>query len=34
MGKRAVEALGEKTTNMAIRNWIHKKYPGAIPATI
>lgn len=34
MVKEAVEALGGKTTNVAVRDWILKKYPGTNPTTI
>ena len=34
MVKEAVEALGGKTTNIAVRDWIEKKYPGTNPTTI
>ncbi|MFN8007523.1 MAG: hypothetical protein U0V70_10965 [Terriglobia bacterium] len=34
MVKEAVEALGGKTTNVAVRDWIQKKYPGTNPTTI
>ncbi|MFN8007520.1 MAG: endonuclease NucS [Terriglobia bacterium] len=34
MVKEAVEALGGKTTNIAVRDWIQKKYPGTNPTTI
>jgi hypothetical protein len=31
---KEVEALGGKTTNVAVRDWILKKYPGTNPTTI
>ena len=34
MVKQAVEALGGKTTNLAVRDWILKKYPGTNKSTI
>jgi len=34
MVKEAVEALGGTTTNIAVRDWILKKYPGTNPTTI
>lgn len=34
MVREAVEALGGKTTNIAVRDWILKKYPGTKPNTI
>jgi len=34
MVKEAVEALGGKTTNVAVRDWILRKYPGTNPNTI
>lgn len=34
MVKQAVETLGGKTTNIAVRNWILKKYPGTNTSTI
>jgi endonuclease len=34
MVKEAVEALGGKTTNVAVRDWILKKYPGTNPTTV
>jgi len=34
MVKEAVEALGGNTTNISVRDWILKKYPGTNPATI
>ena len=34
MVKEAVEALGGTTTNVAVRDWILKKYPGTNPQTI
>ena len=34
MVKEAVEALGGNTANVAVRDWILKKYPGTNPATI
>lgn len=34
MVKEAVESLGGKTSNIAVRDWILKKYPGVNPPTI
>ena len=34
MVKEAVEALGSPTTNVAVRDWILKKYPGTNQSTI
>ena len=34
MVKEAVEAFGGKTTNIAVRDWILKKYPGTNTSTI
>ncbi len=34
MVKEAVEALGGKTRNIAVRDWILKTYPGTNPTTI
>src|SRR5581483_6187322 len=34
MVQEAVDALGGDTTNVAIRDWILKHYPGTNPATI
>jgi hypothetical protein len=34
MVKEAVEALGGTTTNIAVRDWILRKYPGTNPTTI
>lgn len=34
MVKEAVEALGGKTTNVAVRDWILKKYPGTNPRSV
>ncbi len=34
MVREAVEALGGKTTNVAVRDWILQKYPGTNPTTI
>ncbi len=34
MMKEAVEALGSPTTNVAVRNWILRKYPGTNRSTI
>ena len=34
MVKEAVEALGGTTTNIAVRDWILKKYPGTNPTAI
>lgn len=34
MIKQAVQALGSPTTNIAVRDWILKKYPGTNLSTI
>ena len=34
MIKEAVEAFGGKTTNLAVRDWVLKKYPGTNPSSI
>ena len=34
MIREAVEALGGNTTNIAVRDWVLKKYPGTNPTTI
>ena len=34
MVKEATDALGGRTTNVAVRNWILQKYPGTRPGTI
>jgi hypothetical protein len=34
MVKEAVDTFGGKTTNVAVRDWILKKYPGTNPSTI
>jgi hypothetical protein len=34
MVKEAVEALGSPTTNVMVRDWILKKYPGTNKSTI
>jgi hypothetical protein len=34
MVKEAVEAIGGTTTNIAVRDWILKKYSGTNPTTI
>jgi hypothetical protein len=34
MIREAVEALGSPTTNVAVKEWIHSRYPGTNPSTV